>query len=100
MPSFSDFNPDDPKVISTPLVVFKTSIFDLSTISFGAKIYLNISLPKHFFGQNCLTNSQNAFFGLLFQKLACGANNLAKTESSYQFDRAQKISFVDLKKYR
>ena len=41
---------------------------------------------------------KNGFFDLFFQKIACGAENLSKTESFYCFGRARKINLIDLKK--
>ena len=41
---------------------------------------------------------KNGFFDLFFLKIACGAENLAKTGSFYCFGRARKINLIDLKK--
>ena len=43
---------------------------------------------------------KNAFFGLLFQNFACGAENFAKIGTKQCFGRAREINLVDLKKGR
>ena len=43
---------------------------------------------------------KNGFFGLFFQKTACGAENLARTGSFHCLGRAWKINLIDLKKGR
>ena len=66
-----------------------------------APIYTNFEgerAPKKrvFFVRNFQKVPKNGFFDLFFQKIACGAENLAKTGYFYCFGRARKNNSVDL----
>ena len=83
------FWPTDPKIfLKAPLAPIYTN-FEGERAPKKKRIFLS-----NFF-KNC---PKTAFFTLFFQKLACGAENLAKVGAKQCFGRARKINLVDLKK--
>ena len=83
-------------ILSNPFLVTNSNIFLKAPM---APIYTNFKggrvAEKTHILQKVL---KNAFFGPFFQKFACGAEILAKTESLKCFGRAWKINLVDLKR--
>ena len=91
-----------------PLVPFQKSIFGRPTLKFFQRrlwcqfilILRGSARQKNAFFLSKFSKKcpKTAFLTCFFKKIACGAENLAKTGSFYCFGRAQKINLFDLKK--